>query len=461
VPDWTYVPLHRPAARVLGAARMQSWALRLLSTVVGLPGGKRLVASVTGSVPLSSGVTVDGVAYRSRVGVVVSSATPQRAALFDALGYGFIATADTLPTGAIRHDGSVEELVATIEAGAELLAVRQSIISFGPGLAVRVMETLQSTQPVMSDTKWHLTRMRSWPSWWWAFLVGLGMLATGVFASLITIGPVLLGYDRAFLGTGTGGLNGVNGRLVEFLQHDRITMAGCCLAIGINDIGLALGMRRGWRWAKRAFVAAGIVGFPTFLLALGYGFFDPLHFGSAVVLLGLYLAASFRSLGPRRWTVPARLDVADRRRALTGQLVMVICGFGIFVSGFGIMVIGLTSVLIPSDLAYMHTTSAHLTEANDHLLRFVAHDRAGFGGALTSLAVGITTMVLWGWRDGERWVWWTLLLSSLVGFGPAIAVHHLVGYTNFFHLLPVYLAMVMTTTALALSRRWMLPRQQI
>jgi hypothetical protein len=102
----------------------------------------------------------------------------------------------------------------------------------------------------------------------------------------------------------------------------------------------------------------------------------------------------------------------------------------------------------------MHTTHGSLRSANSHLIRFIAHDRAGFGGALTSLGVGIATMVLWGWRDGERWVWWTLLLSSAVGFGSALAVHLSVGHTDAVHLAPVYLAIAMTTACLILSRPW-------
>jgi len=65
------------------------------------------------------------------------------------------------------------------------------------------------------------------------------------------------------------------------------------------------------------------------------------------------------------------------------------------------------------------------------------------------------TMVLWGWRNGERWVWWTLLLSGIAGLSPALIVHMAIDYTDFVHLAPAYLAFVMTTASLLLSYRWL------
>ena len=41
-------------------------------------------------------------------------------------------------------------------------------------------------------------------------------------------------------------------------------------------------------------------------------------------------------------------------------------------------------MFVPSDLAYMSTSAQALGSANDRLLSFIAHDRAGFGGALIS-----------------------------------------------------------------------------
>jgi len=45
-------------------------------------------------------------------------------------------------------------------------------------------------------------------------------------------------------------------------------------------------------------------------------------------------------------------------------------------------------------------------------------------------------------------------LASLVGFGAALAVHVAVGYTDFAHLLPVYLGIGIVVASMAMSRRW-------
>jgi len=67
---------------------------------------------------------------------------------------------------------------------------------------------------------------------------------------------------------------------------------------------------------------------------------------------------------------------------------------------------------------------------------------------------GLLATCLWGWRAGESATWWLLGLASLVGFGAALAVHVAVGYTDFAHLLPVYLGIGIVVASMAMSRRW-------
>ena len=50
---------------------------------------------------------------------------------------------------------------------------------------------------------------------------------------------VLLPYDVDFLGVATTGLTGINPRLIPFLQHDRITLSGTMIALGILYAGLS------------------------------------------------------------------------------------------------------------------------------------------------------------------------------------------------------------------------------
>jgi hypothetical protein len=134
---------------------------------------------------------------------------------------------------------------------------------------------------------------------------------------------------------------------------------------------------------------------------------------------------------------------------------------GIAVGGAVVSVIGLTVVFVPSDLTYLGTTVDALRAANPRLLSFIAHDRSGFGGALMSAGVGIALLSAWGWRRGESWVWWTLLLAAASGFGCALGVHGEIGYTDLGHLAPVYAGLALTVVALTLARPYLCARRPI
>jgi hypothetical protein len=103
----------------------------------------------------------------------------------------------------------------------------------------------------------------------------------------------------------------------------------------------------------------------------------------------------------------------------------------------------------------MATSAQALAAANDRLLSFIAHDRAGFGGALVSAGVAVLLIAAWGWERGQAWVWWTLLAAASAGFGAALAVHIGVAYTDFLHVLPIYAGIGFTAVSLALGRRFL------
>jgi hypothetical protein len=300
---------------------------------------------------------------------------------------------------------------------------------------------------------------RQWPGWWWALLVGAGMTGAGLVAATITLGPVLIWYDYAFLSSEKAQLQAVSPRLLLFLQHDRITMAGTLVSIGVLYIGLALGgIRRGWPWARDAYLVSGLVGFPTLFYFLGFGFVEPLHAAATAVLFPMFLAATWHRPDRPPWTVLPEGPPSQRHQALLGQRLLVLTGIGLFLGGVSVSAVGLTNVFVPSDLTYLHTAPDAVHAANPRLMPFIAHDRAGFGGALMSAATAITLLVRWGWRRGESWVWWSLALGTAAGFLPAVAVHVAIGYTDFVHLAPVFAAIALTLIALILARPYLCAR---
>ncbi|WP_123678239.1 hypothetical protein [Couchioplanes caeruleus] len=297
---------------------------------------------------------------------------------------------------------------------------------------------------------------RRWPAWWWGMLVGLGMIVAGLGAAVITLGPLLAWYDNEYLGAGRGQLEAVNPRLVHFVQHDRISLAGALIAIGVLYAGLAWGgIRRGWTWARYAYLASGAVGFPTLFYFVSSGFVDVLHAAATVTLFPMFVLAVRHRPGPPRWTVRPEGPEFVRRRALVGQLLMILVGAGMLVGGVTISVVGLSSVFVTTDLAFLGTDTHHLQAANPRLVPFIAHDRAGFGGALMSAAAAIVLLSAWGWRRGESWVWWSLALAAVTGFAPAVVVHMFIGYTSFEHLVPVYLGIALTAVALTLAHPYL------
>ena len=74
------------------------------------------------------------------------------------------------------------------------------------------------------------------------------------------------------------------------MSHDRITLAGTMISIGILYFQLAkYGLKYSQHWAKTALMTSGIFGFSSFFLYLGYGYFDPLHALAAAILFPLFI----------------------------------------------------------------------------------------------------------------------------------------------------------------------------
>ncbi|MFI7276889.1 hypothetical protein [Streptomyces sp. NPDC049879] len=510
MPDWTYQPLRGIAAALLGGQRSRRAALRTLASIGSLPGGGRAIAWAFGHrhPPARLGGTAAGVPVAARLGAVVPPRLARSAVrAMPPLGAGLVVVEPVGPgdvaavraaargrrvpvlarvTGGQDADAVAEALAPYVDGvltrpdpalrrvtspsvadaaralddpAAVVLAAPPVLVHAGPGWFARVTEAATPTAPLGLAREEIGRDPRRWPAWWWGTLVGLGMICGGLGAAAIALGPVLLWYDRAHLGAGVGELHALDHHLVHFLRHDRITLAGAMVTIGVLYAGLAAGgMRRGLPWARQAYLVSGWVGFPTLLYFLGLGFVEPLHTAAALVLFPMFLAATRREHARPRWTpLPEGTD-RERNRALTGQLLLILTGVGLFAGGVAVSSVGLTAVFVGSDLDFLHATAEELRAANPRLLPFIAHDRAGFGGALMAAAAAVTLLSAWGWRRGEAWVWWSLLLAAGAGFLPAVAVHGSIRYTDFWHLAPVYAGMLLTAAGLALARPYLCAR---
>jgi hypothetical protein len=98
------------------------------------------------------------------------------------------------------------------------------------------------------------------------------------------------------------------------------------------------------------------------------------------------------------------------------------------------MLIGMTTVFVPQDLAFMGLSAADLRAINPRLVPLIAHDRAGFGGGVCTC--GLTMFFcIWCGRPSKN-LWQALCAAGTVGFGTAIGIHPIIGYTDPIHLAP-------------------------
>jgi dihydroorotate dehydrogenase len=318
---------------------------------------------------------------------------------------------------------------------------------------------------------------RYFPSdWVWFAFVGMGLFLSGFVACLVATNRVILPYDEALTGLSPARLAQINPRLLDFMAHDRVAFGGTLVSIGLLYAALAVcGVRAKISWARRALALSAAIGFASYFLWLGFGYFDPIHalatgaifvcfmlaWGPNGRLAAVWLSWKRLPAFPRLRGLPdprdlrlrdLRLRVGHFVRALRpGQLIFMLIGGGMVAAGLAIAAIGVTVVFVPEDLQFMHTTAAQLHAASPHLVPLIAHDRAGFGGALVTDGAGVLLAAWWGYQAGARWLWWTFMAAGLPGFAAAIGTHFVVGYLNWWHLFPALLAAGVYLVGLAIS----------
>jgi hypothetical protein len=288
------------------------------------------------------------------------------------------------------------------------------------------------------------------------------MLVGAVLALWIASTRVVLHYDEHFVGMSREQLQTANPRLLAFLTHDRVTLAGTMIAIAVLYVALAwFGLRRGLHWPRVTVLASAFCGFFSFFLFLGYGYFDPFHAFVTAVLFQLLLLGLHCRLPPRYGLPPPNLHNDWRwRLSLWGQLLLVIEAVGLLGAGLAIAGVGVTHVFVHEDLDFMHTTAEALQTISPRLLPMIAHDRATFGGMLVAVGVVVLLTALWGFRQGQAWLWWALLGSGLSAYVPTLTVHFAVGYTDPGHLAPAFAGFFLFLAGLALSYPYLCAKPQ-
>ena len=204
-----------------------------------------------------------------------------------------------------------------------------------------------------------------------------------------------------------------------------------------------------------------MVGFGSFLAYLGYGYLDTWHGAATLVLLpcfvgGLWVSrhkilGQSRDGGDASWTSLLRpaVPIGWRSRFDLGRACLLAVATGMIGAGLTIQVIGMTSVFVDTDLEFIGTTPGRFAAINPRLIPLIAHDRAGFGGAVATAGL-LTFAVVWFARPC-RSLWEALFLGGTAGWATAIGVHPAIGYTDMFHLAPAVAGAVGFFLGLALT----------
>lgn len=277
----------------------------------------------------------------------------------------------------------------------------------------------------------------------WALALGAGLCTIGVLAWCVAATTTLLPYDEEFVGLTRAQIAAADPRILAFMTHDRITLAGVLIAVGLMYVVLARrALRYGERWAWDAVALSAAIGFASFLLFLGFRYFDVLHFIVTLLILPFFLL--LLTSRPRRGAAPTRV------RSF-GELVFVSLGAGLVLAGLTISALGVTDVFVPSDLDFLGLSRAQLDGLSPQLIPVIAHDRAGLGGVIACLGVLLVVVSWSGLGPGRSWLWWTLLASGCIAVLSAVGVHVATGYVDVLHLAPAVAGGVGFIVALSLT----------
>jgi hypothetical protein len=291
-------------------------------------------------------------------------------------------------------------------------------------------------------------------------LFALGLVLAGVLVLCFGLSGRFLPHDERFLGMTAEELCALHGcRVVHFMVHDRVSFGGVVLAVGLLYLWLARACAS-QVWAWWALVFSGATGFASFLAYLCFGYLDTWHAAATLALLPCFVVGLARCRATQPASIGSLLPVRPRWYSAhgLGRFCLLTAAGGLAAGGLTILVIGATCVFVPEDLAYLGVDVAELHALNPRLVPLIAHDRAGFGGAVCCCGIALLCCVWYG--RPSRSLWLTLTAAGLAAFGPAIAIHAAVGYDDPVHLAPAVAGAALYLMGLLLTFRPMMSAER-
>lgn len=419
--------------------------------------------ALDGELPAEDGVTFDGIYLDDRMPVEGGLRDDREGkgralARLGALKSSGV-TVPIVVSGGIYEP---QDAIDLLDAGADLVLLSSGFVYSGPGLPKRINEAVLDELRKRELPRRAAGSDRSGtPGWFSWFLMGLGVLIAGLLALVVGLTDVMLAHDEEFLGLSREAVSQWNPELFQFMSHDRITLAGIMISAGLLFAQLAWHkVRRGERWAIVLFAVAAGYGFLNFLYSFFVGYVDAWHLLYNALILPFYIWGLWRT---KEVSLPHgstnRQNSKAWQRSQIGQLMFVLLGGALLTAGVVISLIGMGDVFVQEDLCYIGVAPEEIDRFNQRLIPLIAHDRAGFGGALICEGLLLLLISLWGYREGERWLWWSYLLGGFAGLAAGIGVHLKIGYIDFYHLLPAYIALALYLLGLYFSHAYLCKRK--
>jgi hypothetical protein len=269
-----------------------------------------------------------------------------------------------------------------------------------------------------------------------------GLMFAGGLAIFLSATGDFLPHDVHFLGMTADDLCSIaECRIVDFMVHDRGAFGGTLFALGVVYVWLvAFPLSSGEQWAWWTLLLSGTIGFLGFLTYIGSGYLDTWHGIGTLLLLPLFAVGLYRS----RTLLAEPLSLRSLRRSppwletrdrvTLGRVVLLIGALATAGGGLAVLRVGVGDTFVPEDLEFIGLTAAELDAINAHLVPLLAHDRIGFGSGV--LTLGVTTALCLWFGPLSRHLHQAVLTAGVVSLAAALSVHFVVGYTDFWHLVP-------------------------
>jgi hypothetical protein len=149
-----------------------------------------------------------------------------------------------------------------------------------------------------------------------------------------------------------------------------------------------------------------------------------------------------------------------------GRPLISLTGLALLFSGSFALFLTATRQFLPHDSHFLGPLAAELPDiAGGRVASFMFHDRAAFGGSIIAIGWLYLWLAEFPLARRERWAWWALAASGVVGFGSFLTYLGY-GYLDSWHgaatlaLLPIFLVgLVLTRASLGDEPNW--PRRSL